>query len=441
MRRFSRIAIAVLGLIAASIACDSDYAVFPAPLQIQDNAWSPDSKKIAVTLQNRKAEFVTLATEPRNLYQIRILDVSDMQNAHTDLILDDAANPSWSPDGHLIFSQWDSTKGWQRKIANADGSNRRIFPLEISEYFVWSHDGKKIAATQCLANRCYIRILESDQQNNYSLISEIEIEKLPLALSWSFDNTLIAYSTSPENDTGQISIFSLASSEIGEVHSNYWDHDPMWMPNDRIAFISDRDPAISLYHKLFKPTPQIYSMNTDGSDVRSVVNQPSIEWFDISPDGTQIAFTRQPNKWLKDGVIWFYERYPDGTRQLKYSKYWLYIVNSDGTRIRNLGDIVGSSNPIWSPDSQYLAFYRNLELVILDADSGTTVLTYNLLFLPSSDGSDFDFFSIFAIVCASCLSIGIFAFVGIAWFVHRRSKRRVKLEEIPTPLFPGQFPA
>jgi TolB protein len=97
--------------------------------------------------------------------------------------------------------------------------------------------------------------------------------------------------------------------------------------NGRIAFII---------------SPDIYSMNSDGSDVQQLTNlgpDNSASWEYWSPDGTQIVFTEYPP--------------PDGNGQI-------WLMNGDGTNQHLLFAETGFSDeqPSFSPDGDTVVFTR-----------------------------------------------------------------------------------
>lgn len=97
----------------------------------------------------------------------------------------------------------------------------------------------------------------------------------------------------------------------------------------KIAFVSSRDG-----------NPEIYTINTDGTDLTRLTNDPAVDeepaW---SPDGQRIAFVSE-----RSGV---------GSA--------LYVMNADGSNVirRTFSSLVSSgfaSNPSWSPDGTKIAY-------------------------------------------------------------------------------------
>jgi Tol biopolymer transport system component len=115
-------------------------------------------------------------------------------------------------------------------------------------------------------------------------------------------------------------------------------------PNERIAFISERDG-----------NAEISVMNADGSQQTRLTNNPGDDLFPVwSPDGRQIAFVSDR----------------DGNQEI-------YVMNADGTNQTRLTNNPGTDNaPVWSPDGRRIAFDSaldeypiwNWEIYVMNAD-------------------------------------------------------------------------
>ncbi len=180
-----------------------------------------------------------------------------------------------------------------------------------------------------------------------------------------------------------------------------WDLYPVWSPDgSRIAFLSWREVTLDIYimdtdgknqnllydsgfHDAdldwvgntiaFTSQDRIWTMDEDGGNPKPLTEHPRAgEWgaanlpfgdYDprISPDGTQIVFSRL----VADELI--------------HGNYDLYIIEADGSNIRNLTD-TGYSQGLssWSPNGEELLF-------ILSAKGSQGIYD---LYKITSDGSE-----------------------------------------------------
>ena len=174
------------------------------------------------------------------------------------------------------------------------------------------------------------------------------------------------------------------------------DVNPVWSPDGTlIAFLSTRDSG---YVGKFN----LYVMQADGSDVRSVV--PSVQsssspglW---SPDGSRLAFRGE-------GPIW-----GEGP---------IYVVSSNGLDLRKLGSAMGQ--PAWSPDGQHLGYAR------VDPDGEDNLFT---LVIVSVDGSEKR--EIFSAPFSDSVRANWYSYVSdITWSRDGSEIRFVATQFVPVP--------
>ncbi len=209
-----------------------------------------------------------------------------------------------------------------------------------------------------------------------------------------------------DGDVDLFSINSDGSDRVNLTSSRGDDFNSAVSPDrTRIAFDSYRDDPDAV-------NEEIYVMNVDGTGLVRLTNNTSDDFAPSwSPDGTKILFRSNQNGdyeiFIMDadgsnqrsltgysgdsGPVWS----PDGTKILVNSDRdglgGLYVMNADGTNVThvdNTGTFNGNSDSFatWSPDGTRIAFhsYRNGEgeVFIVNADgSGLFNLTNN----PSAD--------------------------------------------------------
>ena len=218
------------------------------------------------------------------------------------------------------------------------------------------------------------------------------------------DGTRIAfdsYRDDPDGAVEEIYVMKLDGTGLVRLtNNNADDYNPIWSPDGtKILFQSNRNGDY-----------QIFVMNSDGTDQRSLTGYAGDSSPVWSPDGTKILVTSD-----RDGVGGLYIMNadgtgithlantgtfggnsdafgtwsPDGTR-IAFHSYRngeadIFVVNADGSGLFNLtNDPSGDFAPRWSPDGTRILFLsfrdNNFELYVINADgSGLVRLTNTLI--------------------------------------------------------------
>ena len=164
--------------------------------------------------------------------------------------------------------------------------------------------------------------------------------------AWSFDGSRIAFygtrDLHPLPEGREIYVMNADGSGQTRVTNNlFWDDDPNWSPDGRIAFRSIRTGE-----------SDIYVINPDGTnEVRlTTIGARSPSW---SPDGQRMAFVSGR----------------DGNDEI-------YVIRADGSGATRLTfNLAYDDTPTWSPDGSQIAFGSNR-----DGDPGQ-------IYVMNADGS------------------------------------------------------
>jgi Tol biopolymer transport system component len=249
--------------------------------------------------------------------------------------------------------------------------------------------------------------MNSDGNNQTDLTNNSNHDCDP---AWSPDGTKIAFSSNRDGSWDIYVMTSDGSDQTNLTGDPANDDAPVWSPDGtKIAFNSDHSGH-----------GEIYVMNADGSNQMKLTSSEHVANYPAwSPDGSEIAFGRATCSWLWSDI---------------------YLVNTDGTDLRNITpNIVSSEGPVttgltWSPDGTKIAFagYRpgwnemHVEIYVMDSDgSNPTRLTLKpgvdsiLSLLPAGIVLLLGFLLMF------CLPIGI---VFLIIWLRRRHRHVISQE-------------
>ncbi len=244
------------------------------PDRYADNvAWSPDGRQIAFDGQTYLgADATHTAMFERGLY---LLDVAGGQPR---LLMPDAYEPDWSPDGtQIAFSQKSSQPndyGWSLYAMPPNGSPHLIFTDSLENYNpVWSPDGTRIAFQTRTSNPYHsdIYIVNADGSDPRQITPGDSIYFDP---AWSPDGTKLAYFWAGDWDR-DILVRDLATGATQNLTAAFsglrgYDGSPVWSPDgSRLAFDSDVG-----HYGIW----EIYIMKSDGSGVYPVAAGERPAW-------------------------------------------------------------------------------------------------------------------------------------------------------------------
>ena len=82
------------------------------------------------------------------------------------------------------------------------------------------------------------------------------------------------------------------AADNGYTDASHNDFDPCWLPDGRIAFISERRGGYGRCHPRHVPTYTMYSMKDDGSDIVCLSYHETNEWHPSVNNNGQIVYTR-----------------------------------------------------------------------------------------------------------------------------------------------------
>jgi Tol biopolymer transport system component len=276
----------------------------------------------------KKRAIAFLSTRESTLASIFMMDSlgKGLKSLATDMSII-ATSPQWSPDGEWIA--FDSELEGQTDIFLIDvktGELRNLTEHPSSDRFYdWSPDSTKIlmvsnredeaGLTPCLY---ILDIAESSDP-----IQLTNTDSVNVLASWSPDGERIAF-TSDRDGNAEIYVMDSTGGNVTRLTDNeQFDGFPIWSPDgSNIAYIS-------LDGLGEEQNPEIFAMNSDGSDQRNLTNDPAQDgynWeFSWSPDGSQILYTTD-----RDGNL------------------EIYIMDADGGNQTNLtNNPANDHSPIW----------------------------------------------------------------------------------------------
>jgi dipeptidyl aminopeptidase/acylaminoacyl peptidase len=217
-------------------------------------------------------------------------------------------------------------------IAGAKGPPRHVSTGGWVNTWSWSPSGAQLA----YANGSELTLLDPTTWERTRIATA---EGFIAAIGWGPDGRSIAYSVEPPSEDTQpassLGIFVVRSGgEPQSVSATLGTYGIAWSP-DGTSLLLDSNDEVRNWMAV---------VGTDGSGERVLVKGPSFEGPGMpvwSPDGRSIAYVRTPGK-SGDIEVEFWVIGAEGRRRVRIGRFGCCPHPWDG--------------PVWSPDSQLVAF-------------------------------------------------------------------------------------
>ena len=209
-------------------------------------------------------------------------------------------------------------------LGKPDGSGTSFY-REAASQPQFSPDGGRIAYHSWLTGKRALITMNLDGSNEHLVALSLE-DQLP---TWSPDGeSIIFLSRRSGQRWSELFMVPWTGGEDRKVGEGEY---PTWAPDGRLAFKGWESTGVGL--RLSEPGPT--EINQD--NIEELSDHDTDTAAAVSPDGEQIAFmSRRDGNWN------------------------LYVVNSDGTGLRQLTDDPSEDGlPTWSPDGNAIAFVSN----------------------------------------------------------------------------------
>lgn len=219
----------------------------------------------------------------------------------------------------------------------------------IDSYPMPSPDGSKIAFQSNRSGDMEIFVMNTDGSNLQQLTHSGGFDGGPI---WSPDGKKIVFPSERDQDPEIYIMDADGTNQKRLTNTPGDDSHPHWFPDgSRIVFNSPRTSP-DLKADWGKQWHEIFSMKTDGSDVKQITSFKTVCTYpSVSPDGKKIAFRR-----VTDGPAFNW----DLSSNVNNRNSEVFVMDLDGKNVINLSNSPSFDGwPWWSPDGTRIVFSSN----------------------------------------------------------------------------------
>ncbi len=280
---------------------------------------------ILATPSGSSTGWVAFVMRQGSVNHIHLMQVDAAGKGSQPLRLTDGAEaenyPSWSPDGHRLIYQRDLNGSAIYVIDLTHTSQRRLSPtpgMDVTPS--WSPDGRYIIYARLHAPhqpnhppQTDIRVMNADGSGDHAILSNVLFSVEP---RWSVNNRIVFMSLM-HGATLDMYTMNSDGTDLRQVTSEGNNGDPVWSPDGtRLTFGSDREGGDKL---------NIFAMHADGSQLRQLT-------YFAAP------YEAGDTNWSADGKKIIFEYDINGKKQSDpnaHAEVW--TMNPDGSDEKSTG--------------------------------------------------------------------------------------------------------
>lgn len=254
----------------------------------------------------------------------------------------------WEPNNSLTWVRQERPRGFITFMSTRDG-NFEVYSMKATgdsvvnltcnkatDYsFAYTPDGRLMFYSNRDGND-EIYLQAADGKKAVNLTNHPAADRIH---DISPDGTLVVFSSNRDSKSPDIYTMNLDGSSVRRLTANEnFEDAPAWSPDGKkIVFSRDIRAATDATPEEAS-NGEIFVMDADGANVKQLTHRPGFDGgAQFSPDGSKIAF---------------YGRTDEG-------HYEIFLMNADGSNLVNLTeDAMEDYSPCWSPDGQWIAFTR-----------------------------------------------------------------------------------